>query len=100
MTSTMKTLPAGKDAGLTRMIVSLDITSTSLSNVTASAYSAFTRGFAEVPNIIGVNTNIVRGSVSASATSVGISLYISGYKDGITPDGTAVVTATIEGYLA
>ena len=100
MTSTFKTLPAGKDTGLVRMQVSLDITSTSLSNVTASAYSVFPRGFADVPNIVGVNTNIVRATVNASATSVGISLYVSGYKDGITPDGTAVVTATYEGYLA
>jgi hypothetical protein len=96
----MKYLGAGKDTALVRMQVSLDITSTSLSNVNASAYSAFPRGFADVPLILGVNSNTPAAMITASATSVGITLYSRGYKDGITPDGTLVATATIEGYLA
>lgn len=99
MTSFKKYLSEGKDTGVKRVFVSLDITSTSLSNVSVSGYTAFERQFDGIPKVLGVNCDAFGVTSVAVATSLGVSLYGTGYKDGLKPDGTLVVTATLEGKL-
>jgi hypothetical protein len=99
MTSTQKYLSEGKDTGIKRIHVSLDITSTSLSNVSVSGYTAFTRAFDGIPKVLGTNCDAFGVISVAVPTSIGISLYGTGYKDGLKPDGTLVITATLEGRL-
>lgn len=99
MTSFVKYLSEGKDTGVKRVIVSLDITSTSLSNVSISGYTTFERQFDGIPKVLGVNCTSFGVTANAVPTSLGVSLYGTGHKDGLKPDGTAVITATLEGKL-
>lgn len=99
MTSQVKYLSEGKDTGVKRVYVQLDMTSTSLSNVSVSGYTAFERTFDGIPKVLGVNSTSFGVIAVAVPTSIGVSLYGTGYKDGLKPDGTLVVTATLEGKL-
>lgn len=96
-------LAEGQDGGVRKLYVELSVTCTSLSNVTASAYTSFQdRRFAAVPKVIG-GCNAPRAGgviVNCIPTSVGVSFYVDSWRDGVKPDGDILVSATFEGYLA
>lgn len=94
-------LAEGKDTGVRKLYVELSVTCTSLSNVTASAYTAFARAFRSVPKVLGLNAPRAGGViVNCIPTAAGVSFYVDGWQDGVKPDGALLVCATLEGYLA
>lgn len=99
MASMVKYLSEGKETGVKRVYVELDMTSTSLSNVSVSGYTVFERTFDGVPKVLGVNARSFGVHANAVPTSIGVSLYGTGYRDGLKPDGTLVIEATLEGKL-
>ena len=101
MAAQQKFLSEGMDASVRKLYVELSVTCTSLSNVAASAYTAFERAFVATPKVIGVNAPRAEGPiVTVVPTATGVSFYVNGWKDGIKPDAALLVSATLEGYLA
>lgn len=101
MAAQQRFLAEGMDGGVRKLYMELSVTCTSLSNVAASAYSVFDRGFTAVPKVIGVNAPRAEGPIiNVIPTSVGVSFYVNGWKDGIKPDGALLVSCVLEGYLS
>jgi hypothetical protein len=101
MVAQQKFLAEGMDGGVRKLYVELSVLCTSLSNVAASAYTAFERAFTATPKVIGVNAPRAEGPmVNVIPTSLGVSFYVNGWKDGIKPDAGLLVSCTLEGYLS
>jgi hypothetical protein len=83
-----------------RKYIELLITTTTVANSTFSAYTAFTRAFSAAPRVIGVNSADPQGHPSAASSAAGITIYVHGAIAANLPDGTVLVSATVEGELA
>lgn len=90
----------GRQQGRNPEHLTISITTTSIVNTTFSTYAAFARAYSAAPNVLGVNSDKPGAPVNATVTTAGITLYIRGTSPTTLTDGTAVVTASIEGKLA
>ena len=102
MTTTEKYSIEGKDSGVIRLIISMDLTMVNTSNTVISDYTAFTRAFATgSPVVLGTNAPFASAISNAIVTTTGISIYVRGLSDAtLANGGLLAVTACLEGRLA
>ena len=100
MTSFQKYSIEGKDSEIVRLIVGVDILTTTVANTVPCAALTFNRAFTAAPYVVGINSPRASTIANAITTTTGITVWVRGLSDGLMADGTLQVTATLEGRLA
>lgn len=91
---------AGTAPGEHIKTIELTITTTTVTNSTFSAYTAFGETYDAAPRVIGTNCSDPQGLVNGAPTATGVTIYVYGITTSALPDGTVAARVTLHGRLA
>lgn len=95
-----KRLQAHRNNGVDQLVVSLDVTTTSVGNTTFSATGTFERAFESAPLVIGSNVPVAGQAAAVKVSATAVEVYLRGTSPTPYTDGTVTVSVTLEGKVA